>query len=140
MTIPEAVRLVLLAGTIARGGDLFVLDMGAPVRVRDIALRMIAAAGLTLRDDTNPDGDIEIEVTGLRPGEKLHEELLIGSDMLTTPHPRILRAQEGHLSEIELAKALRSLSEAIETRDVALLRTILAQWIEQGAGDEAVND
>ena len=140
MTIPEAVRLVLLAGTIARGGDLFVLDMGAPVRVRDIALRMIEASGLSLRDEANPGGDIGIEVTGLRPGEKLHEELLIGSDMLTTPHPRILRAQEGHLSEIELAKALRSLSEAIETRDVALLRTILAQWIERGDGNEAVND
>jgi FlaA1/EpsC-like NDP-sugar epimerase len=140
MTIPEAVRLVLLAGTIARGGDVFVLDMGAPVRVRDIALRMIGAAGLTPRDADNPDGDIAIEVTGLRPGEKLHEELLIGSDMLTTPHPRILRAQEGHLSEIELAKALSALSEAIETRDVALLRTILAQWIEQGDQDTAVNN
>jgi FlaA1/EpsC-like NDP-sugar epimerase len=131
MTIPEAVRLVLLAGTIARGGDVFVLDMGAPIKVRDIALRMIEAAGLRLRDEAHPEGDIEITITGLRPGEKLHEELLIGSDMLTTPHPRILRAQEGHLSEIELVKALKSLSEAIETRDVALLRTILAQWIEQ---------
>ena len=140
MTIPEAVRLVLLAATIARGGDVFVLDMGAPVRVRDIALRMIEASGLRLRDADNPDGDIEIKVTGLRPGEKLHEELLIGSDMLTTPHPRILRAQEGHLSELELVKALKSLSEAIETRDVALLRTILAQWMEQGQGDEAVNE
>lgn len=140
MTIPEAVRLVLLAGTIARGGDVFVLDMGAPVRVRDIALRMIEASGLRLRDAANPDGDIEIAVTGLRPGEKLHEELLIGSDMLTTPHPRILRAQEGHLSEIELVKALKSLSEAIETRDVALLRTILAQWIEQRRDDEAMNE
>ncbi|MBE0452470.1 polysaccharide biosynthesis protein [Roseovarius autotrophicus] len=131
MTIPEAVRLVLLAGTLARGGDVFVLDMGAPVKVRDIALRMIEASGLTLRDAENPDGDIEITITGLRPGEKLHEELLIGSDMLTTPHPRILRAQEGHLSEIELVKALKSLSEAIETRDVTLLRRILGQWIEQ---------
>jgi len=84
-----------------------------------------------VRDADNPKGDIEIRITGLRPGEKLHEELLIGSDMLTTPHPRILRAQEGHLSEIELAKALKSLSEAIETRDVALLRSILAQWMEQ---------
>src|SRR6056297_924844 len=137
MTIPEAVRLVLLAGTIARGGDLFVLDMGAPVRVRDIALRMIEAAGLRLRDADNPGGDIEIEITGLRPGEKLHEELLIGSDMLTTPHPRILRAQEGHLSELELAKALRSLNEAIEFRDVAQLRKVLGHWIEPTAPDAA---
>jgi len=139
MTIPEAVRLVLLAATIADGGEVFVLDMGAPVRIRDIALRMIEGYGLTVRDADNPQGDIEIRVTGLRPGEKLHEELLIGSDMLTTPHPRILRAQEGHLSEIELAKALKSLSEAIETRDVALLRKILAQWIEHGRDEAALS-
>lgn len=130
MTIPEAVRLVLLAGTFARGGDVFVLDMGAPIKVRNIALRMIEAAGLSLRDADNPDGDIEITITGLRPGEKLHEELLIGSDMLSTPHPRILRAQEGHLPRRELSEALDALSEAIETRDVALLRRILGKWIE----------
>jgi FlaA1/EpsC-like NDP-sugar epimerase len=99
--------------------------------VRDVARKMIEGSGLTVRDAQNPHGDIEIRITGLRPGEKLYEELLIGSDMLTTPHPKILRAQEGHLSEIELAKALKSLSEAIETRDVALLRSVLAQWIEQ---------
>ncbi|GAW33154.1 UDP-N-acetyl-alpha-D-glucosamine C6 dehydratase [Roseovarius sp. A-2] len=140
MTIPEAVRLVLLAGSFARDGDVFVLDMGKPVAIQDIARRMIEASGYSVRDAANPRGDIEIEITGLRPGEKLHEELLIGSDMLTTPHPCILRAQEGHLSEIELAKALKSLSEAIETRDMALLRSILAQWIEQVEEDEAVND
>jgi FlaA1/EpsC-like NDP-sugar epimerase len=140
MTIPEAVRLVLLAGSFARDGDVFVLDMGEPVAIQDIARRMIEASGYSVRDAANPRGDIEIAITGLRPGEKLHEELLIGSDMLTTPHPRILRAQEGHLSEIELAKALKSLSEAIETRDMALLRSILAQWIEQVEEDEAVND
>ena len=133
-------RLVLLAGSFARDGDVFVLDMGEPVAIQDIARRMIEASGYSVRDAADPRGDIEIEITGLRPGEKLHEELLIGSDMLTTPHPRILRAQEGHLSEIELAKALKSLSEAIETRDVALLRSILAQWIEQVEADEAVND
>jgi len=131
MTIPEAARLVLLAGSFARGGDVFVLDMGKPIAVRDVARKMIEGSGLTVRDKQNPHGDIEIQITGLRPGEKLYEELLIGSDMLTTPHPKILRAQEGHLSEIELAKALKSLSEAIETRDVALLRSVLAQWIEQ---------
>jgi FlaA1/EpsC-like NDP-sugar epimerase len=131
MTIPEAARLVLLAGSLARGGDVFVLDMGQPIAVRDIARKMIENSGLSLRSRENPDGDIEIAITGLRPGEKLHEELLIGSDMLTTPHPKILRAQEGHLSEIELAQALKSLSEAIETRDVALLRSILSRWIEQ---------
>ena len=141
MTIPEAVRLVLMAGTFARDGDVFVLDMGQPVSIHDIARRMIEVSGYSVRDAANPHGEIAIEITGLRPGEKLHEELLIGSDMLTTPHPRILRAQEGHLSEIELAKALKSLSEAIETRDVALLRTILAQWMEHTEpGEEAIND
>jgi len=140
MTIPEAVRLVLLAGSFARDGDVFVLDMGEPVAIQDIARRMIEASGYTVRDAASPRGDIEIAITGLRPGEKMHEELLIGSDMLTTLHPRILRAQEGHLSEIELAKALKSLSEAIETRDVALLRSVLAQWIEQIDEDQAVND
>jgi FlaA1/EpsC-like NDP-sugar epimerase len=140
MTIPEAVRLVLMAGTFARDGDVFVLDMGQPVSIHDIARRMIEVSGYSVRDAANPNGEIAIEITGLRPGEKLHEELLIGSDMLTTPHPRILRAQEGHLSEIELAKALRSLSEAIETRDVALLRTILAQWMEHTEPDEAINE
>lgn len=136
MTIPEAARLVLLAGSFARGGDVFVLDMGKPIAVRDMARKMIEGSGLTVRSPTNPNGDIEIAITGLRPGEKLHEELLIGSDMLTTPHPKILRAQEGHLSEIELAKALKSLSEAIETRDVALLRSILSRWIEQTAPED----
>jgi FlaA1/EpsC-like NDP-sugar epimerase len=140
MTIPEAVRLVLMAGTFAHDGDVFVLDMGQPVAIRDIARRMIEASGRSLRDAGNPDGDIAIEVTGLRPGEKLHEELLIGSDMLTTLHPRILRAQEGHLSEIELAKALKSLSEAIETRYVALLRSILDQWMEHEEPEGAINE
>ena len=142
MTIPEAARLVLLAGSFARGGDVFVLDMGEPIAVRDMARKMIEGSGLSVRSAANPDGDIEIAITGLRPGEKLHEELLIGTDMLTTPHHKILRAQEGHLSEIELAKALKSLSEAIETRDIGLLRSILSRWIEQTdpMGEASVNE
>ena len=131
MTIPEAVRLVLLAGSFARGGDVFVLDMGKPVPIRDLARRLIEQAGHKVRDAKNPDGNIEIEITGLRPGEKLHEELLIGSDMLTTPHSKILRAQESHLSEIETAKALQSLRQAIETRNHEILETTLTQWIER---------
>ncbi|SHK97783.1 NDP-sugar epimerase, includes UDP-GlcNAc-inverting 4,6-dehydratase FlaA1 and capsular polysaccharide biosynthesis protein EpsC [Roseovarius pacificus] len=138
MTIPEAVRLVLLAGSFTYGGDVFVLDMGKPVLVRDIAHRMIEQAGLTVRDAQNPDGDIEIKVTGLRPGEKLHEELLIGSDMLTTPHPKILRAQESHLSELEMAKALSDLRKAIETRNLDLLNDTLTQWIETAPQKPAV--
>lgn len=138
MTIPEAVRLVLLAGSFARGGDVFVLDMGKPVPVRKIARQMIEGAGKTVRDKANPDGDIEIIVTGLRPGEKLHEELLIGSDMLTTPHPKILRAQEGHLSEIEMANALQSLRQAVDTRDREALKALLAKWIERHEDPSAV--
>lgn len=130
MTLSEAVRLVLLAGTFTRGGDVFVLDMGAPVRIHDVARQMIEAAGYTVRDKRNPKGDIEILVTGLRPGEKLHEELLIGSDMLTTPHPKILRAQENHLSELEMAAVLQSLRRAIDTRDLDSMSSLLRRWIE----------
>ncbi|QGX98528.1 polysaccharide biosynthesis protein [Roseovarius faecimaris] len=136
MTIPEAVRLVLVAGSFTRGGDVFVLDMGKPVAVSKVARQMIEGAGLTVRDEDNPDGDIEIVVTGLRPGEKLHEELLIGSDMLTTPHPKILRAQESHLSEIEMANVLQSLRQVVETRDRAGLKAILTKWIEKPQSDE----
>jgi len=138
MTIPEAVRLVLLAGTFARGGDVFALDMGQPIPVRTIARQMIEGANKTVRDTSNPDGDIEIRITGLRPGEKLHEELLIGTDMLTTPHPKILRAQEGHLSELEVANVVQSLRQAVETRNTETLRLILQRWIEKPELADAV--
>jgi FlaA1/EpsC-like NDP-sugar epimerase len=131
MTIPEAVQLVLLAGSFARGGDVFVLDMGKPVPIGQVARQLIEGAGLSVRDAENPEGDIEIRITGLRPGEKLHEELLIGTDMLTTPHAKILRAQEERLSEIEMAKALKSLHRVIDARDKDQLMAIVAQWIEQ---------
>lgn len=131
MTIPEAVRLVLLAGSFARGGDVFVLDMGKPVPVRQLARKMIESAGYTVKDTANPTGDIEIKITGLRPGEKLHEELLIGSDMLTTPHPKILRAQETGLSELEMANAIQSLRQALETRGLDLMKQTLEKWIEK---------
>ena len=134
MTIPEAVSLVLLAGSFARGGDVFVLDMGEPVLIRELAEKMIENAGYSVRDAAHPDGDIAIKVTGLRPGEKLHEELLIGSDMLTTPHAKILRAQEAHLSEIEMANALQALWQAIDTRSPDLLQKTLRKWIEKQSG------
>ena len=131
MTISEAARLVMTAGSLARGGDMFVLDMGKPVPIDTLARQMIDGAGFSVRDEHNPDGDIEIVYSGLRPGEKLHEELLIGSDMLTTPHPKILRAQEEHLSEIEIANALNELRRAILNRDVALAHSILEKWVEK---------
>lgn len=130
MTLSEAVRLVLLAGTFTRGGDVFVLDMGAPVPIRKVARQMIEGAGYTVRDHKNPTGDIEVVVTGLRPGEKLHEELLIGTDMLTTPHPKILRAQESHLSELEMANMLQSLRRAVDSRDLDAIARLLDRWVE----------
>ncbi|MEN9060920.1 polysaccharide biosynthesis protein [Ponticoccus litoralis] len=133
MTISEAARLVLLAGSFARGGDVFVLDMGDPVPIKKLARQMIEGAGYEVRDRDNPEGDIEIRITGLRPGEKLHEELLISADMLTTPHPKILRAQESFLSEFEVATALKDLRQAIDARDEAAARSVIARWVEPAA-------
>ena len=130
MTIDEAVRLVLLAGSFSRGGDVFVLDMGEPVSIYDAARKMIEAAGHSVRDEENPAGDIAITFTGLQEGEKMHEELLIGSDMLTTPHPKIMRAQEKMLSELQIASALQDLRRAIEARDEEFLTSTLRRYVE----------
>lgn len=130
MTVSEAARLVLLAGSFARGGDVFVLDMGKPVRIAKLAAQMIERAGYTVRSPENPDGDIEIIVTGLRPGEKLYEELLIGADMQTTPHPKILRAQEANLSEIEIANMLRDLRNVIESGDNDTALELILRWVD----------
>ncbi len=132
MTIPEAARLVLVAGTFARGGDLFVLDMGDPVLIHDLANQMIRAAGLTVKDHANPDGDIEIVLTGLRPGEKLHEELLIGADQTPTSHPKIMRAREVGLSEIEVAACLKGIRQAAADADPVAMRNVVARWVEGG--------
>lgn len=130
MTIPEASRLVLLAGAFATGGDVFVLDMGSPVNIRDLACKMIKLSGLRVRDAANPDGDIEIRTIGLRPGEKLYEELLIGNDVLPTPHAKILRAQEKFPSEIEIAKILREIENSIQDGDAALLRDTIRRSVD----------
>lgn len=141
MMVSEAVRLVLLAGTFARGGDVFVLDMGKPVSIMQVARQMIEGAGFTVKDDTNSNGDIEIKITGLRDGEKLHEELLIGSDMLTTPHPKILRAHEACLSEIEIANALQDLRRAIDSQEEPLAFASIQKWLkmELEAPRETIN-
>lgn len=129
MTIPEAARLVLLAGAYAKGGDVFVLDMGEPVRILEIAKRMIRLSGRTVME--NGEGDIEIKITGMRPGEKLYEELLIDDDsLLATPHEKILRAQEAMLSQIEIAGVLRKLSSALEMGDVKALRDLIETRVE----------
>lgn len=136
MTIPEAARLVLTATSFARGGDVFVLDMGEPVPIRRLAEQMIESAGLTVLTDDNPHGDIQIVITGLRPGEKMHEELLIGADRVTTPHPKILRAQEDYLSEIEVANMLRDLANGLENSDAKAVRRTVLRWIADNAFDE----
>lgn len=140
MTVSEAARLVLLAGSFARGGDVFVLDMGDPIPISRLARQMIEGAGYSVKDAENPDGDIEICITGLRPGEKLHEELLIAPDILTTPHSKILRAQESYLSELEMAAALKDLRAAIASHDETAARNVIARWVEQSPQQDAAQD
>ncbi|MBU1619101.1 MAG: polysaccharide biosynthesis protein [Gammaproteobacteria bacterium] len=125
MTIPEASQLVIQAGAMAKGGEVFVLDMGEPVRIYDLATRMIHLAGLKLKDKTNPNGDIEIQITGLRPGEKLYEELLIGNNESKTEHARIRAAKEQYLSWSATMLLLNSLDVACQSFDQQLLRQIL---------------
>ncbi len=129
MSIPEAAQLVIQAGAMAQGGDVFVLDMGQPVRIVDLATRMIELSGLTVRSDDQPGGDIEINVTGLRPGEKLYEELLIGDNPLTTQHPRIFKANEDFLPWEALDEYLVTLRSALEANDVAAIRLLLQQVV-----------
>jgi FlaA1/EpsC-like NDP-sugar epimerase len=133
MTISEAARLVLVAGSFDASGDVFVLDMGEPVRIYDLACQMISAVGYTLRNDTNPTGDIEIKFIGLQPGEKIEEELLIGEGQTTTAHPKILQANEKHLSEIEVAAALRAIKDAVARADETAIRAAISRWVEGGA-------
>lgn len=125
MTIPEAAQLVISAGAMASGGEVFVLDMGDPIKIDDLARKMVALSGLTIRDDANPDGDIEIEVVGLRPGEKLYEELLIGENPVSTKHPRIMRANEEYWPAAVFTKALAQIDQALEQRDWAMVRRLL---------------
>jgi FlaA1/EpsC-like NDP-sugar epimerase len=131
MTIPEAARLVLLAGAYSEGGDLFVLDMGKPQKIIDIARKMIQLSGRTVKEAPDTNGDIELKVVGLRPGEKLYEELLIDDDSLVaTPHPKILRAQEAQLSEIEVAAMLKEISSAIIDANPDLLRNTIKTRVD----------
>jgi FlaA1/EpsC-like NDP-sugar epimerase len=129
MTIPEAAQLVIQASAMARGGDVFVLDMGQSVRIIDLARRMIELSGLTVRDEASPEGDIEIEITGLRPGEKLFEELLIGDNPEPTQHPRIMKAHEDFLQWPLLREKLDALEAALDTHDVGVVRSILEQIV-----------
>ncbi len=134
MTIPEASQLVIQASAMAKGGEVFVLDMGQPVRIADLARSMIRLSGLSVRDADNPDGDIEVVETGLRPGEKLYEELLIGDNPEPTNHPRIMRAREGLWPLDELQAALQDLDDHIRrTGDKTAAIQILAQLVPEYA-------
>ena len=140
MTIPEAAQLVLQAGAMAVGGDVFVLDMGEPVRIFDLASRMISLSGLTVRDAAHPWGDIEIAITGLRPGEKLYEELLIGDNPQATSHPRIMKAREELVEWPELARQLRVMRSAVERNDIAQIRAVLKALVAGYSGSNDIVD
>ncbi|PIT73896.1 nucleoside-diphosphate sugar epimerase/dehydratase [Limnohabitans sp. G3-2] len=129
MTIPEAAQLVIQAGAMATGGDVFVLDMGEPVRIMDLAKRMVELSGLGLKDESNPTGDIEIRVTGLRPGEKLYEELLIGDNPLPTHHPRIMKAHEDFVPWDQLQPKLHALNQVLDANDVPQIRALLKELV-----------
>lgn len=129
MTIPEAAQLVLQAGAMARGGEVFVLDMGESVRIMDLARRMIQLSGLTLRDEKHPGGDVEIRLTGLRPGEKLYEELLIGDNPEPTAHERIMKAREVYVPWSEFAPELARMRCAAEKNDHIIIKEILRRQV-----------
>jgi len=129
MTIPEAAQLVIQAGAMAKGGEVFVLDMGEPVRILDLAQTMIRLMGLSVRDESNPDGDIEIVFSGLRPGEKLFEELLIGDASVRTEHEMIMQAHEEALSSEEVAAALQALRAILDRGQSASLKALLCRYV-----------
>ncbi|MBT7308175.1 MAG: polysaccharide biosynthesis protein, partial [Gammaproteobacteria bacterium] len=140
MTIPESAQLVIQASAMATGGDVFVLDMGQPVRIHDLARRMVELSGLTVKDEHHVEGDIEIEVTGLRPGEKLYEELLIGNDPKSTQHPRIMKAHEKMLPYDLLQEKLGALEAALSTNDVLLIRLLLQEIVSDYSPNSNVVD
>jgi len=140
MTIPEAAELVIQAGSMARGGDVFVLDMGEPVRIKDLAYRMVNLMGLTVQDEDHPDGDIPIKYIGLRPAEKLFEELLIGSNVTGTRHPRIMRADEDFLPFEVVAGLVEELRVASLALDVDRARSLLLRVVNEYSPTNAIDD
>nr|WP_191488852.1 nucleoside-diphosphate sugar epimerase/dehydratase [Pseudomonas sp. FEN] len=140
MTIPEAAQLVIQAGSMGKGGDVFVLDMGEPVRIVELAEKMIHLSGLSVRTDKNPHGDISIEFTGLRPGEKLYEELLIGDNVVATRHPMIMSAHEDMLPWDMLKSKLYELMAAVESDDYVRVRQVLRDTVSGYAPDGEIVD
>lgn len=140
MTIPEAAQLVIQAGSMGLGGDVFVLDMGEPVKIVELAEKMIHLSGLSVRSDKNPHGDIAIEFSGLRPGEKLYEELLIGDNVVATRHPMIMSANEDHLSWDVLKGKLIELLTAVEQDDYTRVRQLLRETVSGYSPDGEIVD
>lgn len=140
MTIPEAAQLVIQAGSMGQGGDVFVLDMGQPVKIAELAEKMIRLSGLSVRNEDDPSGDIAIEFTGLRPGEKLYEELLIGENVSTTDHPMIMRANEEHLPWEDLKTVIERLLDAVERDDYRVVRQILRETVNGYSPQEEIVD
>jgi FlaA1/EpsC-like NDP-sugar epimerase len=140
MTIPEAAQLVIQAGSMGAGGDVFVLDMGEPVKIAQLAEKLILLSGLSVRSARNLDGDIAIEFTGLRPGEKLYEELLIGDNVTKTEHPMIMRASEKRLAWERLKTALAELEIAIKRDDYLKVRELFLQLVDGYRPDEHIVD
>lgn len=140
MTIPEAAQLVIQAGAMGKGGDVFVLDMGQPVKIMDLARRMVELSGLTVKDEQNPNGDIEIAVTGLRPGEKLYEELLIGDNPEPTLHPCIMKAHEEFAPWADLELKIVDLEIAVKVNDLSVIRQVLQQLVAGYTPSEDIVD
>src|SRR5690606_36939414 len=130
MTIPEAAQLVIQAGSIGEGGDVFLLDMGEPVSILNMAKRMIHLSGLEVKDAENPYGDIEISFTGLRPGEKLFEELLVNGDSLPTQHPKIMRSLDTLKSNETIDRAMDNLRKAMADEDVQAVLAVFGSIVE----------
>ena len=140
MSIPEAAELVIQAGAMGEGGDVFVLDMGEPVKIYELARRLINLSGMEVKDENNPEGDIEIVFTGLRPGEKLYEELLIGDEVQSTMHKQIFRAEEEYLSEEELEVYIDAIKEAEKGGNLIALRDILKKVVTGFIPDDEIVD
>jgi len=140
MTIPEAAQLVIQVGSMGQGGDVFVLDMGEPVKIVELAEKMVHLSDLSIRSDKNPQGDISIDFTGLRPGEKLYEELLIGDNVSATQHPMIMSASEDHLSWDVLKARLTELLSAVEQDDYSRVRQLLRETVSGYTPDGEIVD
>jgi FlaA1/EpsC-like NDP-sugar epimerase len=140
MTIPEAASLVIQAGSMGATGDVYVLDMGEPVKIENLAKQMINLTGLSVKDADNPNGDIEIQYTGLRDGEKLYEELLIGDNVLSTDHPMIMRAQEEMIEWNKLSIILAQLQKALDRYDHQEIRNILLDNVSGYSPQHGIKD